>query len=213
LLAADAVMLLCSTTTACTPAKAKAWYAASISVAVRTSADTISISKPLAAASISCRCGCALGSVTSSISPIRVAPGQPSHKSCRSRDPRHSQALACLRGGTRSSESGQAAAAPPTNVMNCRRFMGFPSSPRTEIYYIFDSPGRREAAAPGQVVAGRLRRTRNTRKFDIEKFTMKLAMTASSFASHTGKSRSWTATTSAAVLASHPAMPDATKVK
>src|SRR6516162_1469703 len=77
----------------------------------------------------------------------------------------------------------------------------------------FDKPGRREAAALDQVVAGRLRRTRNTTKCDIEKFTMKLAMTASSFASHTGKSRTSTATRSAAVLANHPMMPDATKVK
>ena len=62
-------------------------------------------------------------------------------------------------------------------------------------------------------IAGRLGRTRNTTKCDNEKFTMKLAMTASSFASHTGKSRTSTATTSVAVLASHPAMLDATKVK
>jgi len=34
---------------------------------------------------------------------------------------------------------------------------------------------RREAAALGQVVALRLRRTRNTTKYDIEKLTMKLA--------------------------------------
>jgi hypothetical protein len=42
---------------------------------------------------------------------------------------------------------------------------------------------------------------------------MKLAMTASSFASHTGKSSTSAATRSVVVLASHPAMPDATKVK
>jgi hypothetical protein len=67
--------------------------------------------------------------------------------------------------------------------------------------------------SPSQVVAGKLRRTRKTTKCDIEKFTMKLAITASSFDSHTGKSRTSTATTSAAVLANHPAMPDARKVK
>jgi hypothetical protein len=64
-----------------------------------------------------------------------------------------------------------------------------------------------------QALAGKLRRTRNTTKCDNEKFTMKLAMIAASFASHTGKSRTSAATRSAAVLASHPAMPAATKVK
>jgi len=93
-------------------------------------------------------------------------------------------------------------------------FLALCSLTHNKIRCLFlDGPQRREATASGQVVAGRLRRTRNTTKCDIEKFTMKLAMTANSFASHTGKSRTSTPTTSAAVLASHPAMPDATKVK
>src|SRR5215469_12300327 len=88
------------------------------------------------------------------------------------------------------------------------------SRPKPARFLFFDRPGRREAAfGHDQVVAGRLRRTRNTTKCDNEKFTMKLAMIATSFASHTGKSRTSTATRSAAVLASHATMPAATKVK
>src|SRR5580704_5281408 len=56
-------------------------------------------------------------------------------------------------------------------------------------------------------------RLRNTTKCDSEKLTTKLAKMAPALAIHTGSSRICAATTSAAVLAIKPAMPDTAKVR
>src|SRR5580704_9301357 len=56
-------------------------------------------------------------------------------------------------------------------------------------------------------------RTRNTTKCESAKFTTKLANMATSLASHTGNSSASAATSSVAVLAIQPTMPEATKAK